>query len=113
MATDWAAEKLSFYNDIRDEGFEVTVKIKGSPGTFNPVTLVYDGATAASTTTTYAIRKEYKARDIDGTNIQIHDCQLVIPSYGLLSELSTAQEILIDGVVQNVFNIKKIALSCD
>lgn len=107
MTTDWTAEKLSFYQDLEAEGFAVSVRVPGSPGVFNPDTLLYVGAVAAVDTATYGIRRNYKIKDVDGTIIQQNDSMLIVPAYGLDAEIATSTEILINSVVQNIINVKK------
>jgi hypothetical protein len=107
MAEDWTAENLSFYNDMFADGFVVTVRTPGSPGVFNSDTLVYVGATDPVDQTTYGIRANYRTGVIDGTIIQQSDSKLIIPAYGLTSEITTDSQLLIDSVVQNIISVKK------
>lgn len=110
MATDWTAEQKEFYYDIAFDGFGITVRTPGEPGTFDPVTLQYVGSTADVDVNTYAIIKNYSTKEIDGTIIQASDFRLIIPAYGLVSELNkTTMQILISSVVQNIINIKRFA----
>jgi|GEM_PF-2801149 len=103
--TDWAAEQLSIYNDIKSEGFAVTVSLPGSPGEFDPDTMEWVGKTDPVNVETYAIRKEYDIREVDGTIIQIGDCLLVTPAYGLPTDLDTTYQVLIGSDTQEVINI--------
>jgi hypothetical protein len=107
MAEDWAAEQLDIYNDFVSEGFSLTVRVEGSPGTWNPDTLVYDGATADTDYSTYGLKKNYNIRQIDGTIIQVNDTKLLIPAYELPA-LTTAHKILINSIEQNVINVSSV-----
>ena len=109
MATDWTKEQLQFYLDMAIDGFSVTVRYPGDPGTFNPETLVYTGATANVDVSTFAIRAEYSINNIDGTRIQSNDSMLIIPAYGLSVEIDNTTQILINSVAQNVISVKKVA----
>ncbi|HCY86595.1 MAG TPA: hypothetical protein DHV36_15785 [Desulfobacteraceae bacterium] len=104
---DWNAEQKTIYDDFKDDGFEITIRTPGEPGDFNADTLQYDGATTPSTDTTFALKKKYKASQIDGKIIQQNDTKLLFPAYGL-PEIDTSHEILIDGAVQNVINIEAV-----
>lgn len=110
MTIDWVAEQEEFYYDIALDGFGITVRTPGSPGTFNSTTLKYVGATANSDVNTYAVIKNYSTKEIDGTIIQSSDFKLIVPAYGLGAELNTTtKQILISSVVQNVISIKRFA----
>ena len=91
MATDWPAEQLGAYNDIKEDGTTVTIRSK-TGGTYNPVT---DATTGGGTTeySTYCLVKDF----IDATNDKVmslallHDKSsikkgdrlLIVPAYGL------------------------------
>lgn len=113
MTTDWAAERLSAYSAFKAEGFSITVRVPGSDGTWNPTTMAYTGGTEDADYTTYALKKKYSIRDIDGTTVQQNDTQLLFPAYGAnaagtlgnLPTLSTENKILISSVEQNVINL--------
>lgn len=110
--TDWAGEQKLVYDDIKSEGFEVTVRNPGSPGVFDPDSMEWSGATDPTDTTTYAIRKEYSLKEVDGTIIQRNDSVLVVPAYGLPDDLineGTSYQVLIGSVEQNVIHIGPVA----
>lgn len=114
--TDWISEATGIYNDFKIDGFEITVRIEGSEGVWNPVTMKYDGAVADVDYTTYGIKADYNIRDIDGTVIQQNDVLLIFSSYGTdvtgsfvtLPILNSDNVILIDSDVQEVVSLKKI-----
>jgi len=105
MAENWGAEQLSIYNDFVEDGFQVTVRVPGVPGTFNPDTLVYDGATAASDIDTFGLKKQYDIKQIDGTIIQSGDTRLLFPAYGLGS-VTTDNVIVIGTTEVSVVSVK-------
>jgi hypothetical protein len=107
MATDWTDEQISAYNDIKEDGFAITVRVPGSPGVFSPTTLAYVGATANVDYSTYGIKKEFSIKQVDGTIIQQNDVLLIFPAYGL-PDVTTDHQILIDSVVQNVVNLNSV-----
>lgn len=109
MATNWAVETLAFYQDLSLDGFALTVRTPGGAGTFSSTTLKYTGGTSNVDVTTYGVIKNYSASEIDGTRIQQRDTKLIISSYGLTTELTTVNQILINNVVQNVVSITKFA----
>lgn len=89
MATDWAAEQLDAYNDIKEEGVAIRI-VQTTAGTYHPVT---DAVSGGGTTgfPTYAINTKFK----DGYDVNAHyirswqtqvkkgDRMLLIPAYGL------------------------------
>ncbi|MHC4644043.1 MAG: hypothetical protein ACYTBJ_00980 [Planctomycetota bacterium] len=89
MATDWAAEQLDAYNDIKDEGTAIIVRSK-THGTYNPVT---DAATGGTITnySTYTLITAFKYTHDQGvqslpgdeTAVQKGDRNFLIPAYGL------------------------------
>jgi len=103
--TDWAAERRSVYEDIKADGFSVTARKPGSPGEFDPDLMEWVGATDPVDVSTYAIRKKYSIKEIDGTIIQQGDSMLVIPAYELPADFDTTYQILIGADVQNVIHI--------
>lgn len=107
MATDWTAEQKAVYEDLKEEGFSITVRVPGSPGTFNEETLAYTGSTANTDYTTYGIKKKYSLNQVDGKIIQRKDTRLIFPAYGL-PDITPDHQILIDSVVQNVVNIDPV-----
>lgn len=107
--TDWAAEQLLAYEDIKADGFAVTVRNPGSPGVFDPDLMEWDDADTPNDVSTYAIRTEYKTREVDGTIIQKNDHLLVIPAYGLPADLDTTYQVLIGSDVQNVVDITTLS----
>ena len=117
MATDWTAERLGVYQDIADEGFDVTVRVPGSEGTWSDTTMSYSSPTDDTDYTTYGIRQEYTSKEIDGTVVQQGDSKLIIPALGLnssgtlvvLPTLTASHKILISSVEQNVVNVSRLA----
>lgn len=107
--TDWSAEQLSAYEDIKAEGFEITVRLPGSSGEFDPDFMEWSGATDSSDVSTYAIRKEYTLKEVDGTIIQRGDSMLVVPAYGLPEDLDTTYQVLIGEDAQNVVHIGAVS----
>lgn len=107
--TDWAAERLSVYEDIKAEGFLITVRLPGSPGEFDPDTMAWVDTTDDVDYQTYSIRKEYSIKEVDGTIIQQGDSMLVVPAYGLPEDLDTTYQVLIGSDVQNVVNIGNVS----
>jgi len=113
--TDWATEALSAYENLKEDGFEIQVRVEGSEGVFDPTTMAYTGSTPDTDFTTYAIKKAYSIRDINGTTIQTGDTRLIFAAYGadaagspLALSLTSANKILIGGVEQNVVSISPI-----
>jgi len=114
--TDWVSEAIGIYNDFKTEGFEITVRIEGSEGVWNPETMAYDDAAEAVDYTTYGIKADYNTHDIDGTVIQQNDAQLIFAAYGLNSDgafivlpaLNSDNVILVDSVAQNIVALKKV-----
>ena len=116
--TDWTVEQRSVYEDIKAEGFEVTVRkpgLPGSTGEFDPDTM---DCVSVSTPVppvdyqTYAIRKEYSLKEIDGTIIQRNDSMLVVPAYGLPDDIideGTTYQVLIESVEQSVIHIGPVS----
>jgi hypothetical protein len=76
----------------------------------------YTGATDDTDYTTYAIKKRFQIKDINGTVVQQNDVLLIFPAYGADSTgtlatlpcLTSDNQILIDSVVQNVVNLKAV-----
>jgi hypothetical protein len=95
MATDWAAEQLDAYNDIKDEGVAIRI-VKTTAGTYHPVT---DAVSGGGTTgyATYAINTKFKdsydsevhMNESNETPVKRGDRMLLIPAYGL-PDLSNA-----------------------
>jgi len=108
--SDWATEAMSIYEDFKAEEFEITVRVDGSDGVFDPVTMAYAGAVPDTDYKTYAIKKAFAIRDINGTTIQTGDTRLIFAAYGTgaagtfgpLPTLTAGNKILINGTVQNV-----------
>ena len=107
MAEDWPQEALDAYNDFKDDGFAIVVRVPGDPGVFNPSTLEYDGATDETDYNTYGIKKEYDIKQIDGTIVQSGDTQLFFPAHGL-PDITSDNQVLIDSVVLEVVSMKTI-----
>ena len=107
--TDWASEQLSVYNDIKAEGFAITVRCPGVRGEFDPITMDWVSSATATDTATYALRKEYSLSEIDGTIVQKNDSLLIVPAYGLSSSFDTSYQILIGYDAQNVINISPVS----
>lgn len=117
--TDWTAEQLSIYEDIKAEGFEVSLLKPdiptGSPGGFDPNIMDWVGVRTPVQHVdyqTYAIRKEYSLKEVDGTIIQRNDSMLVIPAYGLPDDLinvGTIYKVLIGSVEQSVIHIGPVS----
>lgn len=107
--TDWSAEQLSVYEDIKADGFAITVRLPGSPGAFDPDSMAFVGATEPVNVSTYAIRKEYSIKEVDGTIIQQGDSMLVVPAYGLSENLDTTYQVLIGSDIQNVVHIGPVS----
>ena len=107
MSTDWAAEQKGAYEDIKEEGFEITIRVPGVPGAFDEDTMEYADGTDAVDVKTYGLKKNYTINQIDGTIIQQKDTRLIFPSYGLAA-FTTNKQILIDSVVQNVVSVVKL-----
>lgn len=113
MATDYDSERLDAYNDFKDEGFIITIRQKGSSGTWNPDTEVFDGSTPDVDYTTYALKKKYNTYEIDGTVIKINDMKLFFPAYGsdssgilgVLPEITADNSILIGNAELEVINL--------
>jgi len=107
MATDWTAEQVGLYEDFREEGFPMTVRVPGSPGEYVAEIAGYVGGTDAVDYSTYGIKANYDISQIDGDNIKQNDIKLLFPAYGLPA-VTTDNQILIGGVIQNVVNIKVV-----
>jgi len=80
--TDWSIEAMSIYEDFKAEMFEIVVRDDGSDGVFDPVTMAYTGAIPDTDYKTFAIKKAFSIRDINGTTIQTGDTKLLFASYG-------------------------------
>lgn len=116
--TDWTTEQLSSYEDIKAEGFGVTVRkpgLPGSTGEFDPDTMDWVGVSTPVPPVdypTYAIRKEYSLKEVDGTIIQRDDSVLVVPAYSLPEDFineGTTYQVLIGGIEQSVVHIGLVA----
>jgi len=105
--TDWAAEQLDVYADFKAEGFVITVRQPGAPGTFNSETLEYDGAEADTDYQTFALKKSFVINQIDGTIVQQNDYILLFPAYGL-PDLTLDDIILIGSAELNVVSLTPI-----
>ncbi|MCK4778405.1 MAG: hypothetical protein KAS39_08480 [Actinomycetia bacterium] len=89
MGTDWAAEQLDAYNDIKDEGVAIRLTLT-SGGTYDPIA---DTVTGAGTLgyPTYAINTKFKdwydseahVNRSEATAVKRGDRMLLIPAYGL------------------------------
>lgn len=114
--TDWAAESMGIYEDLKVEGFELTVRVPGSEGEWDPNFLDWLGGEPAVDYTTYGLKKSYSIKDIDGTIIQQGDTRLIFSAYGLdssgdivdLPDLSTSNKILIDDEEQNIVDLSPV-----
>ena len=106
--TDWTGEQRLVYDDIKAEGFEITVRKPGSIGTFDPDFMEWDSTGTPTDVLTYAIRKEYALKEIDGTIIQRGDSILVVPAYGL-SEIDVNCKVLIGFDEQNIVSIDQLS----
>lgn len=102
---DWSVEQLSAYEDIKADGFAITVRQPGSQSEFNPDTMAWEYTADPVDVETYAIRDEYKTSEVDGSIIQQGDCQLIVPAYGLQPGLDNTYQVLIDSEVHNIVNI--------
>ena len=113
MTTAWSTEALGAYNDLKADGFAVTVREIGSEGVWDPEEMEYTGTGDDVDYVSYGIKKSYSVRDIDGTTIQQGDTLLILSAYGVnaagtlttLPALDTTYKILIGGVEQNVISI--------
>jgi hypothetical protein len=108
MSTNWNNETYLLYQDLKTEGFAVTIRVQGSVGTFNPDTLTYTGGSEPTDYTTYGIFKEYDVREVRDLMIQRGDKKLIISSYGL-PDLTPNNQVLVNDVVQNVIFVKQFA----
>ncbi len=114
--TDWAAEGKGVYEDLKAEGFEITVRVEGPEGEWDDDLKSYFDAGADADYTTYGTKKAYSVRDINGTTVQQDDTRLIFPAYGLdetgtlgpLPALATTNKILIGGVEQNVVDLNPV-----
>jgi len=104
---DWEAEAKKVHEEFEEEGFPIVIRVKGSPGVFNPDTLQYDGATADSDYDTFGLKKAYNMHMIDNTIVQQNDTRLLFPALSL-PEIGTKAKILVSGEEVNVIKIKKI-----
>lgn len=108
MATDWSQEAIEAYADFKEDGFEMSIRAEGSPGVWNPVTFVYDGATDDVDVSTYALRETFKIGYVDGTRVQMGDSILAFSAYGLpdiTSSNLSDYSIVIGGTVINIVGI--------
>ena len=120
MGTDWAAEQLGAYNDIKEDGTTVTIRSK-TIGTYNPVT----EATSGGGTTeypTYCLVKDFidASNDMvmslallhDKTSIKKGDRLLIVPAYGLpdLSNPAIKQEfdLVYGGNVHTILSVQSV-----
>lgn len=109
MATDWSAEQLSAYNDIKEDGFSLVIRKPGSPGEFDPDTMVWVDPTAPVDISTFAIRKEFTIGQVDGSIIQQGDSLLILSAYGVPSDFDTTYQLLIESNTQNVVHISPLS----
>lgn len=107
MSIDWLVEKLSLYQALKVDGFALTVRTPGTIGTFSETTLEYTGSTLPVDVTTYGVIKNYSANEIDGIRIQQRDLKLIISAYGLSSDLTTTNQIILNSVAHNIVSVKK------
>lgn len=105
MGTDWTSEQKSIYDDIKSEGFEVTVK---SPGAASEYVENSRYAIEADDTTfdTYALKEMYKSREINGNAVRQGDSKLAIPAYGL--SIGPTDIIVIDDVEIKIVSIETV-----
>lgn len=109
MATDWDAEQLSAYADIEADGFSLTLRRPGSAGSFDPDTMAFIGATDPTDYQTYALRKDYKSSEVDGTIIQRGDSMLIVPAYGLPDVINTSDQIIIGSATSEVVFVNALS----
>ncbi len=100
MAEDWVGTQLSVYNDFEEDGFAITIRRPGSPGTFNASTLEYDGAGTNTDYSTYALKKRFNAVEQNMMRqqdvlVQSNDYLLIFPAYGL-PDLTLDDKVVID-----------------
>ena len=118
MATDWAAEQLEAYNDIKDEGTSVRVR-KNSYVSYDPVADATTGATTENYDT-YCIITAFKDsddRDVhlnqsDETSVKRGDRLFLVPAYGLpdLGFAATLSEydVLYEGNQHRILSVRTI-----
>lgn len=108
MATDWAQEAIDAYGDFEEDGFEISIRAEGSPGTWNPATFVYDGATDDVDVLTYAMYESVKIGYVDGSRVQMGDSLIAFSAYGLpditIDNLSD-YSLVINGTTVNIVGI--------
>lgn len=120
MGTDWAAEQLGAYNDIKEEGTNVIIRSL-TIGVYNPVT---DATTGGGTVEypTYTLIKDFidsvndKVMSLallhDKSSIKKGDRLLIIPAYGLpdLSNPASKQEfdLVYDGNVHRILSVQSV-----
>lgn len=104
MAIDWTAEQKAVYEDFKEEGFEITVRLPGAKAEFVEELMKYWSEGENTDVTTYALKKDYKKSMIDGTRITAKDKRLLFPAYGL-PEITPKYQILIDGTKLNVIDL--------
>lgn len=105
MGTDWTSEQKSIYEDIKSEGFEVTVKSPGAVSEYVENSR-YGIESESSEIDTYALKEMYKSREIDGSAVRQGDSKLVIPAYGL--SIGPTDVIIIDDVEIKIVNIETV-----
>ena len=107
MAENWPQEALEVYNDFKEDGFEITIRVLGDRGEFDAGSLSYVGATAATDYTTYGVKKNYDIRQVDGKIVQSGDTMLYFPAYGLPA-ITSDNQILINSTALEVVSLKTI-----
>lgn len=70
----------SVYDDIKEEGGEVTVVYTTKP-TLNSLTEVLTAGTSTSFQT-YGVKESFELKEFDGNNIKYGDIKMLIPQYG-------------------------------
>jgi hypothetical protein len=109
MATDWAAEALGAYNDIKEDGVAVTIR-KHTYTTYDPKTDAATGGTIDSTDTYCLItafkdgyNEDVKAQSQlkDKTSVKRGDRMLLVAAYGLYDIANPPEKTTYDIVFQD------------
>lgn len=110
MTTDWAAEQSEAYDDIKEEGFPISVLRPGDPGTWNDETGTYDGKTEDVVYPSHAIKSKRNIVDARGTIVQTDAAVLVIPALGLPIDLNldANDKLQINAKDQNVTRVNVV-----
>jgi len=112
--TDWEAEAMNIYHELKSEGFEMIVRIPGFSGVWDPVSMSFIGGLPDTDYKVAAVKKSYSV--IDGSIIGPNDVMLVFSSYGVdpsgdlvkIPRIRKLNKLLIRGIEQLIINVSPV-----